>query len=95
MADLSNYYRVHNPPETNGLPQPYHLDTSILIFGGIGIFNLNFIFDEIHVSKQNSRRWDAVLAASYLGLFCLPMFHKKDARLIPGLRSNVDVFRDV
>ena len=44
-------------------------------------------FDEIHVSEQNSTRWEAAkwmpgFEASHLGLFCLPMSHKKDARLI-------------
>ena len=34
-------------------------------------------------SKQNSPRWDtAFCSVTYLGLFCLPMSHKKDARLI-------------
>ena len=46
------------------------------------IFHFNSFFDKIHVSKQNSPRWDASFAASHLGLFCLPMSHKKDARLI-------------
>ena len=38
--------------------------------------------DENYISKQNSPRRDAAFAASHLGLFCLPMFHKKDARVI-------------
>ena len=38
-------------------------------------------FEEIQNSKQNSPRWDG-FAASHLGLFCLPMPHKKYVRLI-------------
>ena len=41
--------------------------------------DLEFLFhflDEIPYSKQNSPRWDAAL-----GLFYLPLSHKKDARL--------------
>ena len=43
---------------------------------------LFFIFDEIRVSKLNSPRWDAALESRVLGLFCLSMSHKKDARHI-------------
>ena len=51
--------------------------------GESGVFFI-FIscFDEIHVSNQNSPRWDAAFAASHLGQFGLPMSHKKDTRLI-------------
>ena len=49
------------------------------------IFNFYLIFDEVFLSKQNSPRWDAAFcdenAASDLGLYCLPMSHKRDARL--------------
>ena len=44
-----------------------------------------FIFDEIRESKQDSPRWDAAFSrfeASHMGLFCVPMSHKKDAGLI-------------
>ena len=74
--------RIPNPHVTNGLSHPYHLDQSTFILGALGvIFHFFTLFDEIHVhvSKQNSPRWDA---ASYLGLLCLPMSHKKDVRLI-------------
>ena len=66
---------------TNGISHRYHLDESIFIFGGIKS-NFSYLFhfsNEIPVSKLNSPRWDA---ASHLGIFCLPMSHKKDARLI-------------
>ena len=49
------------------------------ILGAAGaIFHFYFIFDKHHVSKQNSCRWDA----AFMGLFYLPLSHKKDARLI-------------
>ena len=40
-------------------------------------------FDGFSLSKQNSPRWKAAFkaAASHLGLYCLPMSHKRDARL--------------
>ena len=41
-------------------------------------FILISFFNKIFVSKQNSPRF----AASHLDLFCLPMSHKKDARLV-------------
>ena len=46
-------------------------------------------FDEIRVSKQNIAP-DVMLrfVASHQGLFCLPMSHKMDARLIYGLRTH-------
>ena len=47
------------------------------------MFHFIFIsfFDEIHKSKQNSPDGTPRSAASHLGLFCLPMSHKKDAML--------------
>ena len=48
----------------------------------VTIFHFYYILDEFPLSKQNSLRWDATFAASHLGLFCLPMYHKKEARLI-------------
>ena len=47
------------------------------------IIHFNSFFDENHVSKQNSPRWDAAFCGvTPEGLFCLPMSHNKDARLI-------------
>ena len=77
MADI-------NPLVTNGLSHPYHLNKSTLILKGIRS-NLSFLFpffDEIHVSKQNRSDGTPRFVASHLGLFCLPMSHKKDDRLI-------------
>ena len=65
---------------TNGLSHPYHLDESTFIFRGIGstVFLLLFFFsfsDEVHLSKQNSPRWDAafcgVAPGSYSVCLCL------------------------
>ena len=52
---------VINPLVTNGLSHPYHWDESIFILRGTRSIFFIFIsfFDEIHVSKQNSPRWDA------------------------------------
>ena len=44
-------------------------------------FLFQFFFDENRVSNQNSSRWNAVFAASHLGLFCLPVSQKRT----PGL----------
>ena len=73
-----------NPYLTNGFSHHYHLGESIFIFRDIrSVLFLNLItfFNENSPSKQNSPRWDAVSAASHLGLFCLPMSHKRDTRL--------------
>ena len=45
----------------NGLSHPYHLDDSIFSFRGnrISFFIFVSCFDENHVSKQNSPRWEA------------------------------------
>ena len=51
---------VLNPNEPNGISHPYHLDESIFVFRVIGSnYNFYFIFDENHVSKEKSPRWDA------------------------------------
>ena len=47
----------------NVISHPYHLDESIYISRGIrSNFFISF-FDEIHVSKQNSPRWDAAFCS--------------------------------
>ena len=69
---------------TNGLSHRYHLDESIFIFRDIRCSFFIFIsfFDENPASKQNSPRWDAAFWGVISGLFCLPVSHKKDDRLI-------------
>ena len=81
---LDNINIQVNPLVTNGLSNPYHLDESTFILRDIRS-NFSFAF---HVSKKfmsaNRIAPDGTLrfAASHLGLFCLPMSNKKDARFI-------------
>ena len=64
---------------TNGLSQSYHLDESTFISRGVGR-NFSFLFHfSMKFMKENRMAPDT---ASHLGLYCLPMSHKKDARLI-------------
>ena len=71
---------------TNGLSHPYHLGESIFNFRESS--SVLFFFILFHFSmkfiKANRIGPDGTprSAASHLGLFCLPMSHKKDARLI-------------
>ena len=71
---------------TNGLSHPFHLDESTLNFRGSRIDFFTSYFDEIPVSpavsKQIAPDETPRFAASDLGLFCLPICHKKDARLV-------------
>ena len=92
LKEINDKVKYLNPYLTNGLSHHYHLGESTFIYrGSISDFEFLFhFFDEICLSKQNSPRWDtAHFAASHLGLFCLlrqisclPVSHKKDARLI-------------
>ena len=69
---------------TNGLSHPYHLDESTSIFRDIRS-EFSFLFNfSIKIFSANRKVPDGTphFAASHLGLFCLPMSHKKDARLI-------------
>ena len=65
------------PYVKNGLSHPDHLGESTFIFRGIRC-NFSFFFSFFNVIKQLNWR----CAASHLGLFCLPMSHKKDTRVI-------------
>ena len=70
------------PLVTNGLSHPYHSDESTFIFWSSGS-DLSFSFsEENHESKQIAPDGTPRFAASHLGIFCLPMSHKKGARLI-------------
>ena len=73
-----------NPIVMNGLSHPYHLDESIFIFRGIrSIFSSLFHFSMKFMSANRiAPDGTPQNAASHLGLFCLPMSHKKDARLL-------------
>ena len=77
-----------NPLVTNGLFHPYNLDESIFIFRGIrSHFSFHF---SMKIKSANRIAPDATprFAASHLGRFCLPMSHKKHARLIWVNRSD-------
>ena len=72
------------PLVTNGPSNRYHVDESTCIFRGIGsIFSFSFHFS-MKIMSANRIAPDGTphFAASHMGLFCLPMSHKKDARLI-------------
>ena len=73
-----------NPLVTNGLSHPYHLDGSIFILRDIR-GNLTFSFHfSMKIKLANRKASDGMprFAASHLVLFCLPMSHKKAAKLI-------------
>ena len=50
--------------------------------GALGVIFSFLFFDENQVSKQKASDGTPHFAASHLGLFCLLMSHKMDARLI-------------
>ena len=65
-------------------PHHYHLDESILIFLDI-MSKFSFLFHfsmKIKIANRIATDGTPRFAASHLGLFCLPMSHKKDDRLI-------------
>ena len=70
-----------NPYLTNGLSHHYQLDGSTFFFRGVRsdlylIFSMKFLCANRIASDGTPRS-----AASHLGLFRLPMSHKRDARL--------------
>ena len=72
------------PLDTNELSHHYHLDESIFILGASGnFFSILFHFSMKFMSANRiAPDGTPRFAASHLGLFCLPMRHEKDARLI-------------
>ena len=69
---------------TNGLSHLYHLDESTFIVRGIRS-NFSFLFHfSMKIMSANRIAPDGTprLAATHLGLFGLPMSHRKDARII-------------
>ena len=74
---------VINPYLTNGFSHHYQLDESTFIFRGVrsdlyflSDFSMTFSLANIIAPDGTPRS-----AASHLVLFCLPMSHKRDARL--------------
>ena len=74
--------RFINSLVTNGLYHPYYSDESIFNFRGFrSNFTFSFHFSMKFVSVNRIvAEGTPRFAASHLGLFCLPMSHKKDAR---------------
>ena len=72
-----------NPYMTNGFSHHYHLGESTLIFRGVRS-DFEFLFYFLKKFLYANRIAPDVTprsAASHLGLFCLPMSHKRDAWL--------------
>ena len=68
---------------TNGFTHSYHLGESTVILRGIrSDFKFFSSFDETPLSMQIAPDGKPRSMASHLGLYRLPMSHKKDARLI-------------
>ena len=67
----------------NGFFRHYHLGESTFIFRGIrSDFDFSFHFSmKLLLANRIDPDGTPHSAASHLGLFCLPMSHKKDARL--------------
>ena len=75
---LLHCFHALNPLVTNGLSHRYHLDESIFIFRGIRsivFFSFLFHFSMKIMSANRIAPDDGTprFAASYLGLFCLPI----------------------
>ena len=73
-----------NPLVTNGRSHPYKMDESTFILRGVRI-NFSFVFQFLmKIMSANRIAPDGTphFAASHLGLFCLPLSHKKNVRLI-------------
>ena len=82
IVRLYSLFFILNPLVTNGLSHFYHLDESTFILRGIrSIFSIFFSMKFIKANRI-ARDGTPRFAASHLGLFCLPMSHKKYTRLI-------------
>ena len=81
-ALFPNY--IINPLLTNGLSHPYHLGESTFNLRGVrSAFSFLFHFSmKIKLANRIAQDGAPRFAASNLGLFCLSMSHKKDARLM-------------
>ena len=73
-----------NPYLTNIFSHHYHLDESISISRGVGsdFYFLSHFWMKLLYANRIAPDGPPGCAASHLGLFCLPMSHKKHARLI-------------
>ena len=78
------------PKKLNGLSYPYQVEEPTFIYRGIGrnfSFSLQFSM-KIKLANRIAPDGTPQNAASHLGLFCLPMSHKKDAWLIWHLKMK-------
>ena len=66
-----------NPFKPNEISHSYRLDQSISVLRVVWSY-LSFLFNKNKIKHSVCKH----SAASDLGLYCLPMSHKKDARLI-------------
>ena len=76
--------RPCHPLVTNGFSNPYNFDESTFILRGIRS-NVSFLFHfSMKIILVDRKALDGTprFAASHLGLFCKPLSHKKDARLV-------------
>ena len=83
MASGGSESKVINPYLTSGLSHHYYLDESTFILRGFS-WEFDFLFHfSVKFLQANRIAPDGKprSAASYLGLFCLPMLHKRDTRL--------------
>ena len=71
-----------DPLVTNGISHPYHLGESTIILGALGVFFLSHFSLKIMSANRIAPDGTPRFAALHLGLFCLPMFRKKGAKLI-------------
>ena len=74
---------IINPLLRNGFPHHFQLDESTFNFRGMRSdfkFSYKFLM-KILLANRIAPDGTPHSAASHLGLFCLPMSHKKDARL--------------
>ena len=80
-----------NPSVLNGISHPYHLGESTSIFRGNRsdfsfLFHFSMKFMLANIIACNGTPY---FVASHLGLLCLPMSDKKDARLIWVKRNKI------
>ena len=86
---------VVNPHMSNGFSHHYHLVGSTFFLGGVRCdfsflshFSMKFLYANRIAPAGTPRS-----AAAHLGLYCLPMSHKKDHRLKHLM--NIDVIKRV
>ena len=84
LVPFSISSQLLNPYSTNGFSHHYHLGESTFMSRGLrsnfqfsAHFSMKFLLAN-RIAPDGTPR----SAASHLGLYCLPMSHEKDARLI-------------